>query len=877
MDDGPAGGGAVSRRHVLKGLAAAPVLAAAAQAAEGEFRMEFSSGIDRVWAGAPFWANRLQDWRVRGGRLECVAQHRSLPYRTLHLLTHRLGQGPNEWEMSVETGPLSPLPQLRSAAAGFLIGAGGGSLDYRAAALIHSGPGPSGGLLAGLDGEGTPFIRPFTGPQPRPTGVSAAIPRRVELVLRCTPAGEGGSLLLTARDLESGRELGAARFEAGAEMLTGGLALVSHGGHEQGAGGFWFRSWRIAGPRIEAKPDRAWGSLLNSMYTRHEGVLRLTAQLPPLGPGDGDMVELQVRRGGDWQKAAEAPVEPSGWVAMFEVDHWPEDRDLPYRLVHRYQEGAAEKLAVLEGIVRRDPSDRDEVVIASLNCVQQLQGQVRDAPFPWADRIWFPHADLLAGVTQHQPDLYFFAGDQIYEGVPTPTVREPETAAALDYLYKWHLWCWAFGPLVRDTPSICIPDDHDVYQGNIWGMGGAPAQPGDAGGLHGGYGMPASWVNLVQRTQTSHLPRPYDPEPAQQGIGVYFTSLTLGGVGLAIIEDRKFKSSPDLVRAEKTPDSHIIEPGFDPRRADVPGATLLGERQIRFLNEFAASWRGQEMKAVLSQTIFCNLQISSRGVTAGQLDQDLDSGGWPQSGRAEALRAMRRGFMIHLAGDQHLASVVQHGVDEWEDAGWSFCAPAVSNFYTRFWNPGYPPEGGKAGELEFTGRYRDGFRNLMTVLAVANPVEHPKPGEFPPPQELHRKAPGYGIIRFDKINRKIRLECWPRYADPRRPETGAQYRGWPITLHQYDLNGRMRGAMLPRIRVEGVRRPVVRVYDEADGELLYALRLPRGESSLPVPGPGPYRVEAGDPERNLWGEARRVAGAAESQGELRIELKNREN
>ena len=62
------------------------------------------------------------------------------------------------------------------------------------------------------------------------------------------------------------------------------------------------------------------------------------------------------------------------------------------------------------------------------------------------------------------------------------------------------------------------------------------------------------------------------------------------------------------------------------------------------------------MKAALSQTIFCNLQISSRPPTTGELDKDLDSNGWPQSGRKAALRELRRGFMIHLAVDPHLAS-----------------------------------------------------------------------------------------------------------------------------------------------------------------------------------------------------------------------------
>ena len=37
-----------------------------------EFHAGFSSGIERCWIGPDYWANRLQDWRLVDGRLECV-------------------------------------------------------------------------------------------------------------------------------------------------------------------------------------------------------------------------------------------------------------------------------------------------------------------------------------------------------------------------------------------------------------------------------------------------------------------------------------------------------------------------------------------------------------------------------------------------------------------------------------------------------------------------------------------------------------------------------------------------------------------------------------------------------------------------------------
>jgi alkaline phosphatase D len=55
----------------------------------------------------------------------------------------------------------------------------------------------------------------------------------------------------------------------------------------------------------------------------------------------------------------------------------------------------------------------------------------------------------------------------------------------------------------------------------------------------GGYIHPAAWANLVQRVQTGHNPDPYDPAPVAQGIGVCHGAFRYGGVGFAMVEDRK--------------------------------------------------------------------------------------------------------------------------------------------------------------------------------------------------------------------------------------------------------------------------------------------------------------------------------------------------
>ena len=210
---------------------------------------------------------------------------------------------------------------------------------------------------------------------------------------------------------------------------------------------------------------------------------------------------------------------------------------------------------------------------------------------------------------------------------------------------------------------------------------------------------------MVQRTQTSHLPDPFDPTPVEQDITVYYTELLYGGVSFAIVEDRKWKSAPKpTMPAAKIVNGWAQNPQYNPARdGDVPGAQLLGPRQMEFLKKWAADWSGAWMKAMISQTLFANLAtlpppantdsvtgklpiLKSGEYAEGEMKvADHDSNAWPQTPRNEALREVRRALAIHICGDQHLGSTVQYGVDQWNDAAWAVCTPAVSNLFPRRW------------------------------------------------------------------------------------------------------------------------------------------------------------------------------------------------
>ncbi len=779
---------------------------------------------DGAWLGPEYWANPLQDWRRRNGRMEC---HVAGGDRNVYWLTKELGES-GDFTMSVRLGRI----EGGRGWVGFRVGVKGLFQDYRDAAVRGVG------LEAGITSDGRLFIGD-------PSGGPVVSLDDTTLTLRLA----GGTLELSTGSVRITRE-------APAEWVTGGVALVCSNGavtrtpvaiqapphatvpkpgtQRGGTLRCWFSDWKLSGARVREHPERAWGPLLFNQYTLSRGAMKMTVQLAPL---EGDLPPVELQANG--KTIATASVDAFSATARFRIPNWNDKRDTPYTVRFRGNS--------LTGVIRHDPMEKERIVAGALTCQNDFG---------------FPHAEMNRNLRHLNPDILLFTGDQIYERNGEYGIqREPLAVARLDYLRKWFLFGWAWGDLTRDIPCVCLPDDHDVYHGNVWGAGGRRAEYPDGdktkqaqGQDSGGYTMPAEWVNMVQRTQASHLP---DGPRARvdQNLTTHFSHLVWGGVSFALLEDRKFKSAPK----QFCPDAKILNgwpqnPAWDSaKQGDMPGASLLGEDQEKFLAEWAKDWSGGIwMKAVVSETIFANVATLPRasmndGVVPGmplipldgyapddKLAQDHDSNSWPQTPRNRALRLIRSGLAVHIAGDQHLASTVQYGIDAHNDGPYAICTPAISNLFPRRWFP--PKEGAnrKPGAARFCGEHVDGFGNRISVHAVANPRPS---GVFP--AALHDRAVGFGVVEFEKKTRKITLTNWPRWTNFSKP--GAKpYDGWPIVIHQWDngFSASRYKLVLPRA-VQGV----VQVIHQPSGELLYAVRLDAPTRALPVLVKGEYSVK----------------------------------
>ena len=812
------------------------------------FQSNWHNWPNMKWVGPEYWGNRLQDWILKDGKVICDITDKN---RSLHLLPVQKPKKMVGFITSVAIDTLNPnLKNLDEGCLGMRLGVTGPNEDYRSAAVFGKGTPigltPKGKLKIGNQ----IFESPLN-----------AIPDKFGLVVEAIPTDSSYAVTVSViRPQDDFLLFKKESITLSNDQLTGNFSLLSDFRIKKRQSSETpcaaFSNWHIASQDLTFNADNFFGPICFTQYTLNKGRLKLTAQMAPIEEIEGHSVHFQGKdTNGNWINLQSGNMDFEGRSVQFSFSDFKMDQHIPFRISVDIPLKNKTETYYYTGTISKEPHDKNEIKTAVFSC-----------NFHYG----FPDTDIPANVSKLDPDIILFLGDQFYEGTGGfgATFRGEFDKMCLDYLRKWYMFGWSYRDLYRHKPCAIIPDDHDVYHGNIWGEEGEKADTSKGFGAYaqdsGGYKMPAEWVNMVQRTQTSHLPDAYDPSPVKQGIGVYYTHWNYGGISFAILEDRKFKSAPKKVlpKSAQVNNGWIMSNDFDIKQHRNVDADLLGERQHKFLDNWTLDWSNKtQMKVVLSQTNFATVATLPEGAKTGAIipslpipkkgeyikgdrpTVDMDSNGWPAQGRDLAVKTIRKAFAFHIAGDQHLASFIQYGLKEHGDSGYAFAGPALNNIWPRrFWpdvdstehtyeNPAYP------------GDHIDGFGNKMTVFAVANPHDTGKE-----PKVLHNRAVGFGLVTFNKKKRTIKTECWPRFVDPTQPHS--QYPGWPILIAQEDNYAKKAVAWLPKVEWAGNYVPVVKVYDDSE-QLVYAIR-PKNQGFRPkVFEKGIYRIELEVPELGI--------------------------
>ena len=772
------------------------------------------SEVKRPWAGPDFWLNPIQAWQQDSGQLQCLVSGGD---RNAVLLTREISEEIGSFSTSTSFDLISTSDP--AGWIGWQVGLKGEWSDYRDDAIKGKG------LCLGVSTDGQLFVGQPNKTEKRPlTGGT--------LTVEVTPAED--DLYNLRLELTTTQHLDTLTRQIHGSWLSGLLALTAsqsypsdtldyrlarpvyhqlselskrQGGNTKVA----FKRWSVSGDKVTVHPERAFGPILWAQHTLSDQVMKMSVQMAPVGD-DSKVVTLHI----DGRAQQQATIDKLGRNALFRIVDWDDTKDHPYTVVYKDHQ---DQTYTYEGTIRKNPT-KEVIKMASLSCV---------------DDRGFPHQEVVDHVMDHDPDIASFHGDQLYERVGGYGV---EYNSILDYQRKWYLFGWTFRDLMRDVPTIIIPDDHDVFHGNLWGQGGKAADVskgfGNFGQDSGGYKETPDFVNMVHRTQTGHLPDPYDDTPVLQDISVYYSRLDYGGISYAILGDRQWKTAPGALMPEA-----LIENGWpqnkawDPKKyANHPDAELLGPRQEKFLDAWSSGWDSDiHFKVVISQSPFCNVATLPADIWHDKHVPDLpryrkgeyppddrpvadfDSNSWPQHARNKAIKMMRRVGALHITGDQHLGSTGQYGVDAYGDSGYWISSPAVANLWPRRWFPVQPANGGKerGDTRRYTGNYEDGFGNKITVRGIANPHDLDRKPDY-----LYDRAPGYSIIAFDKRDQTMELSVWPRWASPLASDN-QPYADWPIKIYLDEGYGKQVAGYLPEIEVEKGER--IHIIDQSTNQL----------------------------------------------------------
>ncbi|RLD74881.1 MAG: hypothetical protein DRJ07_19095, partial [Bacteroidetes bacterium] len=399
--------------------------------------------MTRIWIGAEYWANPLQDWQLNNGRMECVVSGGG---RNMYLLTHEIDSVPGNFKIRIRTGKLDNTnDSLNKGWIGFKIGIKGEFDDYRSSAVRGQG------FPVGITTSGLLFI----GKKDSPIQKVKTSFDDILLELTSSQKEDKYILKLAAYDKEHTLISEIKRTDIQPEWIEGGIAIVCHNGDltefpdkrtyseypvwgtakGTARGGnvrFWFSDWNISGSKISVHKERAFGPILFAQHTLSNGILKMTAQMPPIGKKDGQIVDFQTKIADKWETMAQADIDTLSRTATFKINYWDISKDIDYRLVYElYSAGNRLMPHYFEGTIRKEPLDKDEIVVAA---------------FTGNNDLGFPNSDVYESIKKLNPDLLFFSGDQIYEGVAGfGAQRAPVDKAMLDYLRKWYLYGWEYG------------------------------------------------------------------------------------------------------------------------------------------------------------------------------------------------------------------------------------------------------------------------------------------------------------------------------------------------------------------------------------------------------------------------------------------------
>jgi hypothetical protein len=193
-----------------------------------------------------------------------------------------------------------------------------------------------------------------------------------------------------------------------------------------------------------------------------------------------------------------------------------------------------------------------------------------------------------------------------------------------------------------------------------------------------------------------------------------------------------------------------------------------------------------------------------------------------------------------ITGGNHPAHLIQHGIQTWGDASYAFGLPQATPIHSRGWYLADTAHTHRMDRIPYTGNFRDGFNNTLTIKALTNPVQEdhltPKP----------MNGTGFGTVNFNQSERRATFAVWPLSDNP---AYNSPYPGWPVSVGMQENFHKPKDKLLPQILTKGLaKKPVFMVYPAHQDQLIYARRADDSIFQPRVFGNTFYNLIVGAPE-----------------------------
>ena len=740
---------------------------------------------NQPWLGYNFWCNSFLDWRVQNHKATAYPFFKER--RTAHITSHSIVKSEGELKVSSTIQLFEKVKDDTAAIYGFLIGAGDTTYNSQTNNFVFKTLSPGNCHLFGI----------------KPDGRIQLIDYRKDSLLfeKQLDSNQIAQLFSIGVDIELEYLTDSATYFKVFDKIIelpktykiplGSIALF-YDSKTLFTANATFDKVKIHGLKTIFKREKesTVDEVLSTFYTNTEDSLFLTAQLMPFVPNKIENIDLTIIDG-DHETKYKGVFDSSCYQIHYRIGLPKNFKSVYYSVSSAGVKNDFANVNSNFGTIKAKPKNKNPKLMA-LNCNGFTFFHSGGVDY---ENLFYPYRQIKKGYKQQKPDVLAFLGDQIYESRPEMAIYK-EPFCRLDYLYKWSIWCYAFRDLTQHQPTIIMTDDHDVFQGNIWGNGGVPAKTSSIDKIpsyygknnfdtwqqdNGGYFMDKDFVNMVTRSQTSHLPYPKQKR-LDNGVINYYTDYKYGNLNFAILEDKKFKSPPSQNKF-KVYNGFAIEKNITAKDYHNDDFKLLGKKQLEFLKDWSGTSKKQkEFKIILTQSAYASLttvqdnytSLKNRPAKKDSIPQkvspDMDTNGWPKIGRDRALEALQDSSILFISGDQHMGAVID--VFDSINTNYTFYSvPAIANTWPRMW---WPNDDGSNYNYPL-GKYTDAFGNKINVRAVANPNPN-----APNPNYINRKSPGFGIIEFIKKGHKANIHAYPLYFNT--SSTLQEFKGWPVEI-----------------------------------------------------------------------------------------------